>query len=68
MTRIDIAISNLFYDPLHQVFPLEHVRLFEQIRTGPARRPLSGRCCRFSGRSSNRKNALDCFACWIKPD
>ncbi|WP_434695935.1 phosphatase PAP2 family protein [Pseudomonas sp. Z1-14] len=31
LTRIDIAISNLFYDPLHQVFPLGHVRLFEQI-------------------------------------
>lgn len=31
MTRIDIAFSNLFYDPLHQVFPLEHVRLFEKI-------------------------------------
>lgn len=31
MTHIDIAFSNLFYDPLHQVFPLEHVRLFEKI-------------------------------------
>ncbi len=31
MTRIDIAFSNLLYDPLHQVFPLEHVRLFEKI-------------------------------------
>ena len=31
MTRIDIAFSDLFYDPLHQVFPLGHVRLFEQI-------------------------------------
>ncbi|WP_434673485.1 phosphatase PAP2 family protein [Pseudomonas sp. R1-15] len=31
LTRIDITISNLFYDPLHQVFPLGHVRLFEQI-------------------------------------
>ncbi|NUT82676.1 phosphatase PAP2 family protein [Pseudomonas sp. NA13] len=31
MTRVDIAFSNLFYDPLHQVFPLEHVRLFEKI-------------------------------------
>ncbi|MBA1377709.1 phosphatase PAP2 family protein [Pseudomonas brassicacearum] len=31
MTRIDIAFSDLFYDPLHQAFPLEHVRLFEQI-------------------------------------
>lgn len=31
LARIDIAISNLFYDPLHQVFPLGHVRLFEQI-------------------------------------
>lgn len=31
LTRIDIAFSNLFYDPLHQVFPLEHVRLFEKI-------------------------------------
>ncbi|SCZ33530.1 MULTISPECIES: phosphatase PAP2 family protein [unclassified Pseudomonas] len=31
MTHLDIAISDLFYDPLHQVFPLGHVRLFEQI-------------------------------------
>lgn len=31
MTRIDIAISNFFYDPVHQVFPLEHVHLFEKI-------------------------------------
>ncbi|AXA55795.1 phosphatase PAP2 family protein [Pseudomonas thivervalensis] len=31
LTHIDIAISDLFYDPLHQVFPLGHVRLFEEI-------------------------------------
>lgn len=31
LTRIDIAISDFFYDPLHQVFALGHVRLFEQI-------------------------------------
>ncbi|MCP2076094.1 UNVERIFIED_ORG: membrane-associated PAP2 superfamily phosphatase [Pseudomonas lini] len=31
MTRIDIAFSDLFYDPLHQVFPLGHVGLFEKI-------------------------------------
>ncbi|AMZ72757.1 MULTISPECIES: phosphatase PAP2 family protein [Pseudomonas] len=31
MTHLDIAISDLFYDPLHQVFPLGRVRLFEQI-------------------------------------
>lgn len=31
LTRIDIAISDLFYDPLHQVFALQHERLFEQI-------------------------------------
>ncbi|WP_422777028.1 phosphatase PAP2 family protein [Pseudomonas mediterranea] len=31
MTRIDIAISDFFYDPVHQVFPLEHVHLFEKI-------------------------------------
>jgi membrane-associated PAP2 superfamily phosphatase len=34
MTRIDIAFSDLFYDPLHQVFPLGHVRLFELDRRG----------------------------------
>ncbi|MCI0993011.1 phosphatase PAP2 family protein [Pseudomonas corrugata] len=31
MTRIDIAFSDLFYDPVHQLFPLEHVKLFEKI-------------------------------------
>ncbi|MDU9036565.1 phosphatase PAP2 family protein [Pseudomonas corrugata] len=31
MTRIDIAISDFFYDPVHQVFPLEHVYWFEKI-------------------------------------
>lgn len=73
MTRIDIAISDFFYDPVHQVFPLEHVHLFEKIthkwaRVIPnwtARWPLSARCCRFSGLYSSRKNALGYFACWI---
>lgn len=31
LTKIDIAFSDLFYDPATRVFPLEHVRLFEQI-------------------------------------
>ena len=31
LTHVDIAISDFFYDPLHQVFALGHVRLFEQI-------------------------------------
>ena len=31
LTRIDIAFSDLFYDPATRVFPLAHVHLFEKI-------------------------------------
>ncbi|PXX58865.1 Membrane-associated enzyme, PAP2 (acid phosphatase) superfamily [Pseudomonas sp. LAMO17WK12:I10] len=31
MTRIDIAFSDLFFDPLSQTFPLDHSHLFEKI-------------------------------------
>ncbi|MNQ31569.1 PAP2 superfamily protein [compost metagenome] len=31
MTHIDIAFSNLFFDPLTQTFPIDHIRLFEKI-------------------------------------
>jgi membrane-associated PAP2 superfamily phosphatase len=31
MTKIDIAFSDLFYDPATQLFPLEHVYWFEKI-------------------------------------
>ncbi len=31
LTRIDIAFSNLFFDPVTQTFPLDHVHLFEKI-------------------------------------
>jgi membrane-associated PAP2 superfamily phosphatase len=31
MTSIDRAFSNLFFDPISQTFPIDHVRLFEQL-------------------------------------
>ncbi|AJO81631.1 phosphatase PAP2 family protein [Pseudomonas sp. MRSN 12121] len=31
MTKIDIAFSDLFFDPVSQTFPLDHSRLFEKI-------------------------------------
>ena len=31
MTHIDIAISDLFYDPVHRVFPLDQSVLFEKL-------------------------------------
>lgn len=31
MTKIDIAFSDLFYDPATRLFPLQHVHLFEKI-------------------------------------
>ena len=31
MTQVDIAFSNLLFDPVSQTFPLDHIRLFEQF-------------------------------------
>lgn len=31
MTRIDIAFSNLFYEPITQTFPLDQVHFFERL-------------------------------------
>ena len=31
MTRIDIAFSNLLFDPVNQIFPIDHIRIFEQF-------------------------------------
>lgn len=31
MTKIDIAFSNLFFDPLTRTFPLDHVHFFEKL-------------------------------------
>ncbi len=31
MTNLDLVFSNLFYDPINQIFPLNENRLFEQI-------------------------------------